>query len=60
MNSERTLQSVVDSLGEHGDKTALLVFGKKDRHRWPFRNWQLARARSGMGSSGMILNAAIP
>ncbi|PYJ16970.1 MAG: hypothetical protein DME94_04075, partial [Verrucomicrobia bacterium] len=36
MNSERTLQSVVDSLGEHGDKTALLVFGKKDRHRWSF------------------------
>src|SRR6266487_4317342 len=37
MSSERTLQSVVDSLGEHGDKTALLVFGKKDRHRWSFQ-----------------------
>src|SRR5438552_391339 len=37
MNSERTLQSVVDSLGEHGDKTALLVFGKKDRDRWSFQ-----------------------
>src|SRR5436190_9108203 len=36
MNSERTLQSTVDSLSEHGDKTALLVFGKKDRHRWSF------------------------
>ena len=36
MSSERTLQSVVDSLGEHGDKTALLVFDKKDRHRWSF------------------------
>src|SRR5437868_13667870 len=36
MSSERTLQSTVDSLGEHGDKTALLVFGKKDRHRWSF------------------------
>ena len=30
------MQSVVDSLGEHGDKTALLVFDKKDRHRWSF------------------------
>ena len=36
MSSKRTLQSVVDSLGEHGDKTALLVFDKKDRHRWSF------------------------
>jgi long-chain acyl-CoA synthetase len=34
MTSERTLQLVVDSLGEQGDKTALMVFGKKDRHRW--------------------------
>jgi long-chain acyl-CoA synthetase len=37
MTSERTLQSVVDSLGEHGNKTALMVFGKKDRHRWSFQ-----------------------
>src|SRR5438046_6988885 len=37
MSSERTLQSVVDSLGERGDKTALLVFGRKDRHRWSFQ-----------------------
>src|SRR2546430_2162806 len=37
MSSERTLQSTVDSLSEHGDKTALLVFGKKDRHRWSFQ-----------------------
>src|SRR5436190_5951351 len=36
MSSERTLQSTVDSLSEDGDKTALLVFGKKDRHRWSF------------------------
>src|SRR5205823_413937 len=36
-SSERTLQTVVDSLGEHGDKTALLVFGKKDRDRWSFQ-----------------------
>ena len=36
MSSERTLQSFVDSLSEHGDKTALVVFGKKDRHRWSF------------------------
>ena len=36
MTSERTLQSIVDSLGERGDKTALMVFGKKDRHRWSF------------------------
>src|SRR5438874_6156644 len=37
MTLERTLQSVVDSLGERGDKTALLVFGRKDRHRWSFQ-----------------------
>ena len=37
MSSARTLQSVVDSLGEHGDKTALMVFGKKDRHHWSFQ-----------------------
>src|SRR5437764_6218956 len=36
MTSERTLQSIVDSLGERGDKTALMVFGKKDLHRWSF------------------------
>ena len=36
MSSPRTLQSMVDSLGEHGDKTALIVFDKKDRHRWSF------------------------
>src|SRR2546425_10353003 len=36
MSSERTLQSTVDSLSEHGDKTALIVFDKKDRHRWSF------------------------
>ena len=36
MTSERTLQSVGDSLGERGDKTALLAFEKKDRHRWSF------------------------
>ena len=37
MTSERTLQSVVDWLGEHGRKTALVVFGKKDRHHWSFQ-----------------------
>jgi long-chain acyl-CoA synthetase len=40
MSSGRTLQSVVDSLGEVAaatDKTALLVFGKKDRQRWSFQ-----------------------
>jgi len=31
------LQSVVGSLGEHGDKEALMVFGKKDRHPWSFQ-----------------------
>ncbi|PYK81814.1 MAG: hypothetical protein DME41_11340 [Verrucomicrobia bacterium] len=36
MSSERTLQSVVDSLREHDEKTALIVFDKKDRHRWSF------------------------
>src|SRR5205085_2720366 len=29
--------SVVDSLGEHGDRTALLAFDKKDRDRWSFQ-----------------------
>jgi long-chain acyl-CoA synthetase len=37
VTSERTLQSVVDSLGEHDEKTALVVFGKKDRHLWSFK-----------------------
>ena len=37
MTSERTLQSVVDSLREHGRKTALVVFGKKDRYHWSFQ-----------------------
>src|SRR5437868_14799675 len=37
MSSERTLQSVVGSLAEHGDQPALLVFGKKDRDRWSFQ-----------------------
>ena len=37
MTSEQTLQSVIDSLGERGDKTALVVFGKKDRVRWSFK-----------------------
>src|SRR6266571_4047881 len=39
MSSERTLQSMVDSLGEVAaatDKAALIVFGKKDRHHWSF------------------------
>ena len=31
------MQSVIDSLGERGDKTALVVFGKKDRVRWSFK-----------------------
>src|SRR6266480_4640760 len=37
MSSARTLQSIIDSLGEHGGKTALLALGKKDQHRWSFR-----------------------
>src|SRR5438477_9733002 len=37
MTSERTLQSVIDSLGERGDKTALVDFDKKDRHCWSFQ-----------------------
>ncbi len=45
MRSVRTLQSVVDSLGEHGDETALVVFGKKDRDRWSFEKL-VACARS--------------
>ena len=37
MSSARTLQSIIESLGERGEKTALLVLGKKDRHRWSFK-----------------------
>jgi long-chain acyl-CoA synthetase len=37
MSSARTLQSIIDSLGERGEKTALLALGKKDRHRWSFK-----------------------
>src|SRR5437879_12419857 len=37
MSSPRTLQSVVDSLGEHAEKTALVVFGRKDRQQWCFK-----------------------
>src|SRR5437773_1259452 len=36
MTSARTLQAVVDSLGERGEKTALLAVGKKDLDRWSF------------------------
>src|SRR6266487_2156594 len=36
MSSPATLQSIIDSLGEHHEKTALIVFDKKDRHRWSF------------------------
>jgi len=36
MTSARTLQSVVDSLDEHGEKPALVFFDKKDRDRWSF------------------------
>lgn len=37
MSSARTLQSIIDSFGERGEKTALLALGKKDRHRWSFK-----------------------
>ena len=37
MSSARTLQSIIDSLGERGEKTALLALAKKDRHRWSFK-----------------------
>src|SRR5438105_10038483 len=36
MTSEKTLQPVVDSLGEHDGKTALLVVSKKDLDPWSF------------------------
>src|SRR5436190_8434819 len=36
MTSEQTLQSIVDSLGERGEKAALVAVGKKDLHRWSF------------------------
>src|SRR5437016_9540811 len=37
MTSGRTLQSIIGSLGERGDKTALFAFEKKDRYRWSFQ-----------------------
>ena len=37
MSSAQTLQSIIDSLGERGEKTALLALGKKDRDRWSFK-----------------------
>jgi long-chain acyl-CoA synthetase len=36
MAPARTLQSAVDSLGERGEKTALIALGKKDRQPWSF------------------------
>src|SRR5919108_3647014 len=33
----QTLQSVVDSLSEHGEKTALFALEKKDQHCWSFK-----------------------
>jgi long-chain acyl-CoA synthetase len=36
MASARTLQSVVDSLDEYGEKPALVFFDKKDRDHWCF------------------------
>jgi long-chain acyl-CoA synthetase len=37
MTSARTLQSRLDSLGEHGEKPALLALGRKELQRWSFR-----------------------
>jgi len=37
MTSGRTLQSIIGSLGERGDKTALFAFEKKDRDCWSFQ-----------------------
>jgi len=34
MTSPQTLHSILDSLDEHGAKTAMVVFGKKDREHW--------------------------
>lgn len=31
------MQSIINSLGENGPKTALVVFSKKDRQRWSFQ-----------------------
>src|SRR5437762_31707 len=36
MTSGRTLQSIIGSLGERGDETALFAFEKKDRDYWSF------------------------
>src|SRR5437899_6599250 len=36
MTSALTLQSIVDSLGEHDGRTAVLPLGKKDQDRWSF------------------------
>ena len=37
MNATPTLQSVVDSLGEHGEKIAVLAITKRDLQRWSYR-----------------------
>ena len=37
MTSARTLQSEVDSLGEHGEKPALVALGRKELQCWSFR-----------------------
>lgn len=37
MTSARTLQSQVDSLGEHGEKPALVALGRKELQCWSFR-----------------------
>src|SRR5437879_3188780 len=36
MTSAETLQPIIDSLGQHGEKTALLAVGKKYLDRWSF------------------------
>jgi long-subunit acyl-CoA synthetase (AMP-forming) len=37
MNRASTLQSVLHSLGEHGEKIALLAITKRDQQRWSYR-----------------------
>jgi long-chain acyl-CoA synthetase len=38
MNTTPTLQSVINSLGEHGEKTAVLAITRRDQQRWSYRS----------------------
>ena len=53
MTSARTLQSLLDSLSDHGEKPALLALGKKELQRWSFA--KLAHAAQ-LFANGLVAN----